>query len=82
MHADTLRKRLATLAHLLEFEMDGRYGNIDHYYLPDTRSHKYLLYFEGERTTEILVDSLDEAMTTPFLDGKSHAEAAEQLEIV
>lgn len=82
MHADTLRKRLTTLAHLLEFEMDGRYGNIDHYYLPDTRAHKYLLYFEGERTTEILVDSLDEAMTTPFLDGKSLAEAAEQLEIV
>lgn len=82
MKADTLREILARLLTLLEFEYQGRYGNIDHYYLPETKTHKYLLYFEDESKTEILVDSLDKAMTTPFLDGKSPEEAAEQIEIV
>lgn len=82
MKADKLREILARLPTLLEFEYQGRYGNIDHYYLPETKTHKYLLYFEDESKTEILVDSLDKAMTTPFLDGKSLAEAAEQIEIV
>ena len=80
MNADALRETLAKLPTLLEFEYHGRYGNIDHYYLPETKTHEYLLYFEDESKTEILVDSLDKAMTTPFLDGKSLAEAAEQIE--
>ena len=82
MKADRLREILARLPTLLEFEYQGRYGNIAHYYLLETKTHKYILYFEDESKTEILVDSLDKAMTTPFLDGKSLAEAAEQIEIV
>lgn len=82
MNADALRETLAKLPNLLEFEYQGRYGNIDHYYLPETKTHEYLLYFEDESKTEILVDSLDKAMTTPFLDGNSLAEAAEQIEII
>ena len=81
MNAEKLRSILEDLPDLIEFRCNGKYGNIDHYYIPETKSEEYLLYFEGEKTTEILVDSLDKAMKTPFVDGKNLYEVAELIEI-
>lgn len=82
MNTEKMKSILEGLPDLLEFRYNGRYGNIDHYYILETKSEEYLLYFEGEKTTEILVDSLDKAMETPFIEGKNLYEVAELLEIL
>ena len=61
---------------LFEFEYDGKYGNIDTYYIPEEARDEYLLYFDGK---EITVNSLDEVMNTPFIEGRTIEELAEKL---
>ena len=75
------KKQIRTLieqcASIIEFEYDGKYGNIDPCY---SRNEGFLclLYFDNY---EIMTHSVDEAIKTPFIDGKSLNEIAELLEI-
>ena len=63
-----LKKMIENSIDLFEFEYDCREGNIDPYYIPETKSMEYLLYFDGN---EKIVKSIEEVMNTPFIDGKS-----------
>ena len=61
---------------LFEFEYDGKYGNIDTYYIPEEARDEYLLYFDDD---EITVNSLEEVMTTKFICGKSLEELEDKI---
>lgn len=61
---------------LFEFEYDGKYGNIDTYYIPEEERDEYLLYFDDE---EITVNSLEKVMTTKFICGKSLEELEDEI---
>ena len=76
MKKERIREIIKNTPDLVEFYYGNRYGNVDVYYYPEEEKTKYLLFFEGK---DILVDSLDEAMTTPFIDGKSFNEIAKEL---
>ncbi len=63
---------------LFEFTYNGKDGNIDPYYSRETRSDRYLLYYDG---FEQEVDSIEEVMTTPFINGQSLNKIADQLTV-
>ena len=63
---------------LFGFIYDGKDGNVDPYYIPETNSDEFLLYYNG---TEQTVTSIDEVMNTPFINGKSLNEIADKIEI-
>lgn len=67
MKKEIFKKLIQDASDLIEFEYDGRYGNIDPYYIPETKSIEYLLYFDG---IEKIVNSIDEVMNTHFIEGK------------
>lgn len=60
----------------LEFEYDGRTGDIDPCYNPEKSRVEYLLYFDGY---EVKVYNMDDVVNTPFIDGKSFTEAFDSL---
>lgn len=61
---------------LFEFEYNGKDGNIDTYYIPEKNRCEYLLYFDGN---EVTVDSLDDVMKTPFVEGKTLSDISEEI---
>lgn len=77
MTADKVRDRIAECCTLFGFEFGGKAGNVDPYYAPN-EGCSYLLFFDGQ---EQMVYTLDAVMQTPFVDGKSLAEIAEQITI-
>lgn len=79
MTADKIKDRISEMCTLFGFEYNGKEGNVDPYYLPETQSNEFLLFFDGEEQT---VYSIDEVMNTPFVDGKTLNEVADELEIV
>lgn len=66
-----IRDYIDSGASMLTFQYRGKEGQIDPY-----GPTEFLLWFEGEERT---VHSLDEVMNTPFWDGKSLAEIAEEV---
>lgn len=62
---------------LFGFSFLGKDGNVDPCYVPGEGDH-YLLYFDGNEQT---VTNFDEVLTTPFVDGHSLAQIANQIEI-
>lgn len=60
----------------LEFEYDGRIGDIDPCYNPEKSRVEYLLYFDGY---EVKVYNMDDVANTPFIDGKTLTEAFDSL---
>lgn len=78
MTSEKIKLRIEECATLFSFRYYGKDGNIDPYYIPESKSYEYLLYFDG---SEMTVHSLDDVMTTPFFAGKSLSEIAEEIEI-
>ena len=78
MTAKQIKSRIGECATLFGFEYCGKDGNVDPYYLPETKSTEYLLYFDGE---EQIVHSIDDVMSTPFIKGKTLNEVASEIAI-
>lgn len=78
MNADKIKQRIGEMGTLFGFEYNGKDGNVDPYYLPETQTKEFLLFFDGKEQT---VYNLDDVMSTPFIDGKTLTEVAENLEI-
>lgn len=76
MNAKAIKEILKRCSNIFSFEFNGRNGNIDPYYIPETKSYEYLLFFDNK---EQIVNSLNLAMTTPFIEGHSIEEIAEYL---
>ncbi len=66
-----IRDYIDSGASMLYFQYHDKEGHVDPY-----GPTEFLLWFEGEERT---VHSLDEVMNTPFWDGKSLAEIAEEV---
>ena len=75
---EKIRQIIEKMWDLIEFKYDGRYGNIDEYYYPEEKKRKYLLFFEGYA---VLVESVDEVLYTPFIDGKSLSEVVKEIKM-
>lgn len=71
MKADAIKNRIAEICTLFGFEYHGKDGNVDPY-----SQTEFLLFFDGAEKT---VHSIDEVMSTPFFDGKSLAEIADEI---
>ncbi len=69
--------RLLEMCTLFEFTYNGKDGNIDPYYTPQN-GNTFLLYYDGKEQT---VYSIDEVLSTPFIDGKCLNEIYDQIEI-
>jgi len=76
MTADKIKSRLSDCITLFGFEYNGKEGNVDPYYIPESKSQEYLLFFDGQEQTVLDIDS---AMQTPFIDGHSLNELADEL---
>lgn len=63
---------------LFGFVYNGKDGNVDPYYLPETDTNEFLLFFDGEEQT---VNNIDDVMNTPFIEGKTLNDVADQIEI-
>jgi hypothetical protein len=71
--ADDIKARIDSLCTLFGFEYNGKVGNVDPY------SHtEFLLYFDGAEQT---VTSIEDVMNTPFIDGFTLSELADQITI-
>lgn len=77
MRQNEIRDRIAECCTLFGFEYQGKEGNVDPYYTQE-EGYSYLLYFDGSEQT---VYSLDDVMNTPFIDGHTLRELAEQVNI-
>ena len=75
---EKIKEILKNLPDLVEIKYNGITGNVDAYYYPEEQTKKYLLYFNGY---EILVNSVEEAIITPFMDGKSFSEVTKDVRI-
>ena len=71
---DYIKQTLVVNGTLFGFEYRGKEGNIDPYYT----NGKYLLFFDGK---EKVVDSFEEVLSTPFIDGKTIVHVLEQITI-
>lgn len=78
MTADNIRMRIKDCVTLFEFEYNGKRGGVDPYYLPETESYEYLLFYGDD---DITVFSIDDVMNTPFIDGKSLWNLSDKLSI-
>ncbi len=65
---EEIRQILQSSGNLVDFKYNGHWGNMESYYYPEEKKSRYLLYFEGY---DVLAESLDEALDTPFINGKS-----------
>ena len=75
MNANEIRDMLSRCFTMLYFRYQGKDGHIDPYYTPGV-GYSYLLWYDGAET---LVHGPDEAMNTPFFDGRSLAEISDQI---
>ena len=78
MNAETIKNRIDEMCTLFGFEYNGKEGNVDPCYDHIAKQNDFLLYFAGEEQT---VHDIESVMNTPFIDGHSLNEVAEQLEI-
>lgn len=79
MKKETLRKHIMALNGLIGFGYNGKYGNVESHYKPETKTTYYLLYYDGN---EIYLDTSEEICQAPFFEGKSIMDIAEDLEYV
>ncbi len=78
MTADKIRNRIEECVSMLTFEYNGKEGNVDPYYIPENKREEYLIFFDGYEQT---VYDIETVMNTPFIDGKSLNEIADELVI-
>lgn len=79
MKSEIIKNRIEQCITLFGFEYNGKEGNIDPYYMPELKKTKYLLFFDG---LETMVDSIDEVMLTPFINGKSLTEICNEITVI
>ncbi len=79
MTAEKIKNRIAEMCTLFGFEYNGKVGNVDPCYNPDTKRNEFLLFFDGN---EQEVYTIDEVMQTPLFDGKSLEEIANDIDII
>ena len=65
------------MATLFEFTYNGKDGNIDPCYSPE-KGNEFLLFYDGKEQT---VDSVEKAMSMPFIEGKSLNEIGDKITI-
>lgn len=71
MTANDLKNRIDELCAIVSFVYEGKEGHVDPY------SHsQYLLWFDGD---EMMVNSIDRVMNTPFFDGRTLNEIADKV---
>lgn len=73
MTAKEIRDRLNEMVSHITFEYKGKPCGVD----PLSQTHYEIWYGD----VDMVATSLDEVMTTPFFDGKSLSEIAEEIEI-
>ena len=73
----TVKEVIVDNATLFGFDYKGKSGNIDPCYTPET-GDTFLLFFDGN---EQWVSSIDAVFSTPFINGKTFAEVADQITI-
>lgn len=78
MMARDIKNRIAEMVTLFGFVYNGKDGNVDPYYLPKTKTKEFLLFFDGEEQT---VHNIDDVMNTPFIEGKTLNDVADEIEI-
>lgn len=78
MNAEKIKQRIGKMVTLFGFVYKGKDGNVDPYYLPETKTKEFLLFFDGEEQT---VYNIDDVMNTPFIEGKTLNDVADQIEI-
>ena len=78
LNAKQIREAIQLCKGLVGFEYNGKDGSVDPFYLLDTKSHEYSLFYNGEEKT---VYNMDDVMNTPFIDGHTLNEVADQLVI-
>lgn len=76
MKKERIREIVESMVDLIDFVYDERWGNVEYIYFPEENKTKCLLYFDGY---EIWVETMDEIMNTPFIDGKSFNEVADDI---
>ncbi len=75
MNAAELRAEISKCYTMIYFRYCGKEGHVDPYY--DARKgYSYLLWYAGK---EKLVHSMDEVMNTPFWNGHTLTEIADDL---
>lgn len=74
---DVIKSTIVDNATLFGFDYNGKSGNIDPSYTPET-GDVFLLFFNGNEQS---VSSIDEVFSTPFIDGKTLSEVANQITI-
>ena len=78
MNAEKIKKCIGEMSTLFGFEYNGKEGNVDPCYFPNTHMQEFLLFYDGNEQT---VYSLDDVMCTPFIDGKTLSEVSEEIEV-
>lgn len=78
MTAEKIKQRIGEMVTLFGFVYNGKDGKVDPYYIPDKKTDAFLLYYDGEEQT---VYNLDDVMNTPFIEGKTLNDVADQIEI-
>lgn len=73
---ERIREIVENMVDLIDFVYDEKWGNVEYIYFPEENKTKCLLYFDGY---EIWVETMDEIMNTPFIDGKSFNEVADDI---
>ena len=78
MNVKTIKDIIHRCSNIFSFEFNGFEGNVDPYYIPETKSYEYLLFFNGNEQT---VNDLDLVMNTPFIDGHSLTAIADKITV-
>lgn len=78
MKKKEIKDRIKQCVTLFGFEYNGKDGSVDPFYLPETKSHEYSLFYDGNEQT---VYNMDDVMNTPFIDGHTLNEIADKLTI-
>ena len=78
MTARKIKARIGEICTLLGFEYNGKNGNVDPCYIPETKKNEFLLFFDGK---EQVVNNLDDVMGTPFIAGHTLTELADEIKI-
>lgn len=77
MKASKIKKLIEIDPQFVGFAYNGKDGNVDHTYDKKTETANYLLFYDGE---EMVVHTIEEAMNTPFIDGRSLNDCTEELQ--
>lgn len=78
MTADKIKSRINEMCTLFGFEYQGKAGNVDPCYNPDTGKDEFMLYYDNKEQT---VYDIEAVMQTPFIRGHSINELAETLTV-